>query len=236
MPDRPYVFVNMAATVDGKIDTVARRGARISGPADTARVDALRAGADAILVGGHTLLGEDPRLDIRNSVLVARRETAGRKSQPMKVGVVSTMGAFGAHDGLPVDSRFVGDGSTDVVVFTTIATDSRVVDELHARGATVITHDRERVDLERALTTLAQHGVERLMVEGGSTIVAALLTADCVDEIQIAIAPVIFGGDAAPTPVGGPGLGIDDAIRLSLADVDTSPDGDVIARYLVDAA
>ena len=57
---RPHVLVNLAMTADGKIDTVARAGARISGAADTVRVDQLRAAADAVMVGGRTLLGEDP--------------------------------------------------------------------------------------------------------------------------------------------------------------------------------
>ena len=63
--ERPYVFLNMAMTADGKIDTVERRGARISGAADSARVDRLRAGADAVMIGGRTLLSEDPRLTVR---------------------------------------------------------------------------------------------------------------------------------------------------------------------------
>ena len=236
MSDRPYVFVNMAATVDGKIDSVARSGARISGPADAARVDALRAGSDAILVGGRTLLGEDPRLDVRDHGLIERREAAGRTRQPMKAGIVTAIGALGADDGLPFDSRFIGDGSTAVVLFTTKATDVNNVAELEARGVIVVIDDRDRVDLTSALAMLKENGVKRLMVEGGSTIVAALLAAHCIDEIHLAIAPVIFGGEGAPTPVGGPGLNADDAIRLSLAEVETSPDGDVIARYLVDAA
>ena len=61
MDRRPDVIVNMAMTADGKIDTVERRGARISGAADSARVDRLRASVDAVMVGGHTLLREDPQ-------------------------------------------------------------------------------------------------------------------------------------------------------------------------------
>ncbi len=56
----------MAMTADGKIDTVARTGARISGTADSARVDRLRADSDAVMVGGRTLLAEDPRLTVRD--------------------------------------------------------------------------------------------------------------------------------------------------------------------------
>ena len=61
---RPYVLINVAATVDGKIDTLERRGAAISSDADRQRVDALRASVDAVMVGGRTLLDEDPRLKI----------------------------------------------------------------------------------------------------------------------------------------------------------------------------
>ena len=43
------------------------------------------------------------------------------------------------------------------------------------------------------------------MVEGGGTLVAALLEAGLVDELQLAVAPLLFGGETAPTPVGGPG-------------------------------
>ena len=59
MLPRPYVFVNMAMTADGKIDTVERQGARISGAADTARVDRLR--ADQTPFGG--VDGRIPPLD-----------------------------------------------------------------------------------------------------------------------------------------------------------------------------
>jgi 2,5-diamino-6-(ribosylamino)-4(3H)-pyrimidinone 5'-phosphate reductase len=58
--NRPFVFINVAMTADGKIDTFRRNGAAISSARDKERVDHLRAGADAIMVGGRTLLDEDP--------------------------------------------------------------------------------------------------------------------------------------------------------------------------------
>jgi len=233
MAARPYVFVNMAVTADGKIDTVARQGARISGPADGIRVDHLRAGADAILVGGHTLLREDPRLTVRDSALMAERTRRGASAQPLKVGVATRIADEGADGGLPSGSRFLNDGGGDVVIFTTTATDPSVVAELRASGAIVSVEANDRVDLEDALTILAEQGVGRCMIEGGSTIVAALFAAGLVDELQLAIAPVLFGGETAPTPVGGPGFEADAAVSLSLADVATSDDGDIVARYEV---
>jgi riboflavin biosynthesis pyrimidine reductase len=57
---KPYVIINAAMTVDGKIDTYERKGAAISSPEDRRRVLELRAGVDAVLVGGNTLNSENP--------------------------------------------------------------------------------------------------------------------------------------------------------------------------------
>jgi 2,5-diamino-6-(ribosylamino)-4(3H)-pyrimidinone 5'-phosphate reductase len=231
---RPHVLVNMAMTADGKIDTVARAGARISGTADTARVDRLRADADAVLVGGHTLLGEDPRLTVRDPELSQMRIAAGRSGQPIKVGLVSRVGSPGQPDSLPPGSRFLGEGSGRVIVCTTARTDPDAVAWLESHGAEVIVHPGQRVDLELALSLLAKSGVQQLMVEGGSTLVAALLTEGLVDEFQLTIAPLLFGGETAPTPVGGPGWPLEAAIGLTLRDAARSRDGDMVLRYDID--
>jgi 2,5-diamino-6-(ribosylamino)-4(3H)-pyrimidinone 5'-phosphate reductase len=230
---RPYVLVNMAVTADGKVDTVERRGARISGPADTARVDRLRAESDAVMVGGRTLIAEDPRLTVRDPSLLQARRDAGRPGQPAKVGIVSHIGMPGETGSLSSDSRFLGEGGGRVLIHTTQRTSAAQVAWLEDRGAEVIVHGAERVDLEIALMGLADKGIERLMVEGGGTLIAALFEATLVDEVQLAIAPVLFGGETAPTPVGGPGLQPAGGVGLELAGVSRSVDDDVVLRYLV---
>src|SRR4030095_5548104 len=87
--NRPFVFINVAMTVDGKIDTVARKGAEISSPRDKERVDRLRAEADAIMIGGRTLLAEDPKLTVKSESLRAERVARGLGGNPMKVGVIT---------------------------------------------------------------------------------------------------------------------------------------------------
>ena len=74
------------------------------------------------------------------------------------------------------------------------------------------------------------------MVEGGSTLVAALLEAGLVDELQLAVAPLVFGGATAPTPVGGHGWPRASAIGLHLVETGPAPDDDVILRYRVGEA
>ncbi len=165
----------MAVSADGKIDTVERRGARISGPADTARVDRLRAAADAVMVGGHTLLREDPRLTVRDTALIEQRTGLGQPAQPIKVGVASRIGVPGEADAFPPDSRFLADGGGRIILVTTTRADAAAIDQLRAQGVEVIVHDAERADLPAALDHLAGIGVAHLMVEGGGTLVAALL-------------------------------------------------------------
>ena len=223
----------MAMTADGKIDTAERRGARISGPADSARVDRLRAGADAVMVGGRTLMNEDPRLTVRDPDLVATRTAAGRAAQPMKVGVVSRL-TDGDVDHLLEAGAFLREGAAAVTLCTSTRSDRQVIDRLRGEGVEVVVSGDVRVALADALLALTHRGVERLMVEGGSTLVAALLAAGLVDELQLAMAPLIFGGESAPTPVGGPGWTSADALTLRLVETTTSLDGDVIVRYLVE--
>jgi 2,5-diamino-6-(ribosylamino)-4(3H)-pyrimidinone 5'-phosphate reductase len=231
---RPFVLANLAMTADGKIDTVERLGARISGPADTARVDRLRAWSDAVMVGGRTLMAEDPRLTVRDAGLSEERVHEGRPAQPAKVGVVSRIDRPGAAGpSLPYPSRFLADGDTKVIVATTTQTEPAAVRWLEGHGAEVIAHETPRVDLATLVDELGARGIERLLVEGGSTLLEALLRAGLVDELQLSIAPLLFGGESAPTPVGGPGWPLADAIRLALLESDVDEDGDVVLRYRV---
>jgi len=232
---RPFVFVNMAMTADGKIDTVERSGARISGRADSDRVDRLRAGSDAIMVGGRTLVSEDPRLTVRDPRQIAERVSAGRPAQPLKVGVVSevTTAGLGAID---LAGAFLHEGGGRVLVCTSARTSRAAIAALEAEGAVVFVAGGDRVDLAASLRAMAELGVARLMVEGGGTLVAALLEAGLVDELQLAVAPLVFGGATAPTPVGGDGWSRPSAIDLHLLETGTSPDDDVILRYRVGEA
>jgi 2,5-diamino-6-(ribosylamino)-4(3H)-pyrimidinone 5'-phosphate reductase len=224
----------MAVTADGKVDTFERRGARVSGIEDTRLVDALRAAADAVMVGGRTLVAEDPRLTVRDPVLIGERVAQGRPPQPAKVAVASRLVQPG-HAGmaLPSPSRFLIEGATLVIVATTQATPSDAREWLERQGAELVVHDGLRVDLPRLLADLAEREIRSLLVEGGGTLVAALLAAGLVDELRLAVAPLLFGGEDAPTPVSGPGWPRDQAIPLTLLETDVDADGDVVLRYAV---
>jgi 2,5-diamino-6-(ribosylamino)-4(3H)-pyrimidinone 5'-phosphate reductase len=222
--NRPFVFVNVAMTADGKIDTVQRKGSAISSTRDKERVDRLRAGADAVMVGGRTLLDEDPRLTVKSETLRAERLVRGLAPNPVKVGIVT-------QATLRMDSQFLNSGPASIVIFTTRRTSKRHLSLLTARRVDVYVDDGKWVDLPKALGTLKDLGVDRLMVEGGSTLNFEMIRLGLVDEIYAYVAPMIFGGKLAPTMAAGPGLERSAAISLKLIEAETWEDGGVLLQY-----
>lgn len=222
--DHPYVHINIAATADGKIDTFERQGATISSAQDKERVDKLRAEADAVMVGGRTLHEEDPKLTIKSGALRAARLARGLPANPAKVGIASRLN-------LKPDSNFLTAGSARIIVFTTTQTSETRLAVLRARGVEIFIHDSERVDLKRMLVTLKENGINRLMVEGGATLNFELLRLGLVDELTIFVAPMIFGGEKAPTTAAGSGLVRSAAIPLKLVHVESWSDGGVVLQY-----
>lgn len=226
--NRPFVFINVAMTVDGKIDTVQRRGAAISSARDKERVDRLRAESDAVMVGGKTLLEEDPKLTVKSEALQAERVASGLSPHPIKVGIVT-------EARLKPDSQFLNEGPANIVIFTTRWTSKHHVSLLKSRGVDVYVDDSEKVNVPKALETLKQIGVERLMVEGGGTLNFELLQLGLVDEVMVYVAPLIFGGATAPTLAAGPGLERIEALPLQRVSAETWEDGGVLLRYRLES-
>jgi len=222
--DRPYVHINVAATADGKIDTFQRRGATISSARDKERVDKLRAEADAVMVGGRTLHDEDPKLTIKSEALRNERLARRLPANPAKVSVSPRLE-------LKPDSNFLNAGPARIILFTTALTDETQLDMLRSHGAEVFIHQEKRVNLNSMLETLKDIGINRLMVEGGATLNFELLRLGLVDELTIFVAPMIFGGEKAPTTAAGSGLVRSAAIPLKLVNVESWEDGGVVLQY-----
>jgi len=224
--DRPFVQLNVAATADGKIDSVARRGAAISSARDKERVDRLRASADAIMIGARTLHGDDPKLTIKSEPLRQQRAASGLPANPAKVAVATRLE-------LRPGCRFLTAGPARILLFTTTQTPESELPRLRSSGAEVFVLGAARVDLAEALRILKEQGVQRLMLEGGATLNFEMLSLGLVDELTTFVAPVIFGGETAPTLAGGPGLAAEAPIRLQLIKAEQWEDGGVLLHYQV---
>lgn len=222
--NRPYTFINVAMTVDGKIDTFERIGAAISSKKDKQRVDELRAGADGILVGGKTLLEEQPKLTVKSEPLREGRIKRGLSPNPIKIGVATVAD-------IPLNSKFITEGPARVVIFTTSQTSIPQLEKLRSSGIEVFVDDAPRVDLSKMMLTLKKIGVDHLMVEGGGTINFELMRLGLVDELTVYMAPMIFGGANSPTLADGSGMMREAALELKLMDIEKWDDGGVFLRY-----
>ncbi len=198
---RPEIHLNVAMSLDGKIALATGEATKLSCEADFRRVFQLRNRADAILVGINTVLNDDPKLTVKEEFLPAG-ETV---SDPLRVVLDSQCRT-------PEDS-YVLDGRAP----TLIATASGHHRSLPNADIVECGDDNGRVDIYALLRTLTERGVEKLMVEGGSEVLASFIFARLFDIFTVYIASRIIGGPTAPTLIGGRGARRErDLFRLHL--------------------
>jgi len=204
---RPFVFINAAMSADGKIATVERKQTRISGKIDFDRVDELRAGSDAVMVGIGTVLSDNPSLTVKSQDRKNNRCARGLPENPARI-VVDSM----ARTPIDADIFKKGEGKRIIAV-----SESAPADKVAALSgfAEIIVAGNKSVDLEVLLVELKKRNIKRLMVEGGATLNWGLISKGLVDEIYSFIGNIIIGGMTAPTLVDGDGS-ICDFCRLTL--------------------
>ena len=232
MPTRPYVLISCAMSVDGRIDDTSPDRLVLSGPADLARVDELRASSDAILVGANTVRRDNPRLLIRDPELRAARLAAGRPEHPVRVTLT------GSGD-LDPAARFFRPQAAPFPG----APPARLPLVYCARPALAATRARlgtlaEIIDagdpasVPFMLQNLIEGGFPRVLIEGGATLVRDVLVSGLADELELAVAPFFVGEEAAPS-FGLPGpYPAGPADPMTLAEV-RRVDGVVALRYLL---
>ena len=188
MPPRPYVLLSCAISADGYLDDASPHRLILSGPADLDRVDDVRAGCDAILVGAGTVRADDPRLLIRDPRRRARRAARGLPEHPARVTLTAT-------GDLDPGARFFAPGAERLVYCATPA-----LAPARARlGDRVVLIDAgDPLSLDALLSDLTERNVVRLLVEGGARVLAEFLARELSDELHLAIAPFFVADPAAP--------------------------------------
>jgi riboflavin-specific deaminase-like protein len=223
--ERPYIVASCAVSVDGFLDDASDQRLVLSNAADLDRVDGVRAGCDAILVGAETVRRDDPSLVVRSTVRREARVAAGRPASPLKV----TLSGSGQLD--PA-ARFFTAGEVDKIVYT--AGPAAVGLRERLRDVATVVDAGEPLDLGGVLADLRARGVRRLLVEGGGLIHTAFLTAGLVDELHLVVAPFFVGAAAAPRFVGAGSFGHDSDHPMRLVEV-RQIDDLVLLRYLLAA-
>ncbi|HEY8526188.1 MAG TPA: dihydrofolate reductase family protein [Acidimicrobiales bacterium] len=222
-----HVLLSCAVSVDGYLDDASPDRLLLSDEADFDRVDELRAGCDAVLVGAGTVRADDPRLEVRSPDRRKDRLDRGLPETPLKV----TLTAGGALD---PGARMFASGES--VVYCAAPAAARLRRRLAGvAGAVTVVPTDPGSGLAPVLADLAGRGVGRLMVEGGGQVLTAFLTAGLADELYLAVAPLFVGDPAAPRAVGAGRFPHDVSRRMRLVDVRAVGDMAVL-HYLLERA
>src|SRR5215211_7510261 len=197
-PDRPYVVLKYAQTLDGRIATGGGDSKWISGPEERRVSHALRAACDAVLIGAGTVLADDPLLTVRM--------VPG--ASPIRVVLDSTLR-------LPAEAKVFG-ADAGTIVLTTGRSDPGRRAELQELGVTVavVGGGPDGVDLGHGLARLRRLGVRSLLVEGGARVITSMLRGRLADRVVVAVAPVLLGkGTEAVGDLGA--SAVTDGLRLA---------------------
>jgi diaminohydroxyphosphoribosylaminopyrimidine deaminase/5-amino-6-(5-phosphoribosylamino)uracil reductase len=199
---RPLVTLKLGASLDGRIADGRGRSRWITCPASRRRVQALRRGVDAIVVGAHTVRRDDPGL------------LCGGRSGPWRVVV----------DGrrpLPLTSRVLTDAAAERTIVATTRACPAARRLAYARcGARVwiLPARRGRVSSAALCKRLGREGILHALCEGGGELAAALIAAGRVDRYVWFAAPLFLGGAGVPA-IGGRGWPLARAPRLRITAV-----------------
>jgi riboflavin-specific deaminase-like protein len=188
VPPRPYVLLSCATSADGYLDDASPERLILSGPADLDRVDEVRAGCDAILVGARTVGKDNPRLLIRDPRRSARRAARGLPPHPARVTLTAT-------GDLDPGARFFAPGALRLVY---CATPARPAAHARLGDRAVLIDAGDPVSLGFILKDLAERGVARLLVEGGARVLGDFLAVGLADELNLAVAPFFVVDPGAP--------------------------------------
>lgn len=186
--ERPKVILSSAMSLDGQIAT-GKGDVRLSNSEDWIRVHHLRARCDAIMVGSGTILTDDSKLTVNPEYF----KNGDQFDNPTRI-VVSSDG------NIPLDARVITYlPHVPTIIATTRACRQEQQEYLRNRGCQVlICGIGQKVDLRLLLKTLKQQfNINTILLEGGSILNGNMLTEQLIDEIHLAIAPVI-GGQGKP--------------------------------------
>lgn len=217
----PYVVMKYAMTADGKIATRTGASKWITGEEARHRVQLLRHRYMGIMAGIGTVLADDPMLNVRME---------GKKS-PVRIICDSCLQ-------IPPESRICRTAGQYRTIVACASENMERIGRLQSLGVeiAVLPDSQGRVDLKALMRYLGAQGIDSVLLEGGGMLNESALRAGIVKEIKVFIAPKLFGGAGAKTPVTGEGAAWpDEAVHLRLKGAEQIGE-DLMLDYSVEAA
>jgi riboflavin-specific deaminase-like protein len=189
------VAATFAMTIDGKITTRAFSAIDFTSREDKLHLLRQRSLGDAVLIGRSTLSHDNVRLGLPDPQMRAEREARGQAPYPLRV-IVTNAGRIDPH------LKIFQSDISRIVIFSTTRMPRKYQAALRDK-ATLRLSETRAVDLKRMLQTLRdEYRVRRVACEGGAELFRSLLELRLVDQLNLTIAPYIFGGKDAPTLTG----------------------------------
>lgn len=189
--DLPYTALKYAMTLDGKIATVAGESQWITGEEARRHVHELRHQYASIMVGIGTVLLDDPMLNARIE----------HGKDPIRVICDSKLR-------IPEGSKIVETAREIPTIIATVSEDSEKIKTLEQKGCRILktTPQNGQVNIKEVLKQLRTMEIDSVLVEGGGILNESLIQSGCVHKVYAYIAPKLFGGEKAKTPVEGKGI------------------------------
>jgi diaminohydroxyphosphoribosylaminopyrimidine deaminase/5-amino-6-(5-phosphoribosylamino)uracil reductase len=207
---RPFVHLKMAVSLDGKVATASGHSRWITGEVARARVHDLRHQSDAIMVGGRTAQADDPLLTDRSGK---------KRRRPIVRVVVEQFLRVSPESRLAQTSD-----EAPVIVFASGEAKEDSLTALQSHGVEVVAGGSV-LDLKSILNELGARSIQSVLVEGGPSLAALLLEANLINKVTFFVAPMLIGGQDAPSAIAGAGAErVADAMRLQ--DIEVCQHGD----------
>lgn len=199
----PYVVMKYAMTLDGKIATYAGKSKWITGEKAREQVHRDRKRYTGIMVGVGTVISDNPMLDCRLA-------DGGRN--PVRIIADTNLRT-------PLDSRIVATAEEIPTIIATACTSSEQQEPYIKSNCEVLqvpcASQGQGIDLKALMEQLGSRGIDSILLEGGATLNYSALKNGIVNRVQAYIAPKMFGGSGAKSPVGGMGFAeVADSIKL----------------------
>lgn len=208
---RPFVFINVATTVDGKLAPENRKFVPFGSKRDLELLYELRARADAAIMGARTVDSAPGHYGPGPAKFRRLRLKRGLPEYNLRV-IVSGRGTLNPKSDI-FRYRF-----SPIIVLTSARASVRNLKRLRAVADDVEIFGDAEMDFRAAFAWLQRKWhVKSILCEGGGELNTALIRQNLVDEIYVTLCPLIFGGRHAPTMADGIGVkSVDDATRLQI--------------------
>jgi len=223
--DRPWVLINMVASIDGATAVEGRSGG-LGGPGDVAVFQAIRAVADVIVAAAGTVRAENYGPPAASATIRSVRAARGQ-AELARLAVLTN------RLDLDPEARLFGPTDGERPLILTSGSAPPAARTRLDPVAEILTVGDERVDLSAALAALSQHDARVVLLEGGPSLIGQFVAQDLIDELCITISPLMAGGESArlahgPAPVR--------PIGFDLARILADEDGTLFLRYVRPAA